>query len=123
MTSAVAEEALILVCARAPKNLELLSGVLTDAGYGVTVAGTVDELDEALGAAKSPDAAFVDMSGLGRDAKPRLERMKAHGPPFVVILPGRLGSAVPQALASGARTALVKPVRVADIVRWAAALT
>ncbi|SFL10968.1 Response regulator receiver domain-containing protein [Halogranum rubrum] len=111
----MAGDALILAVASRSRNLELMRGLLDEAGYRVLTADDVEEFDALLQEADGVSLAVLDIDGFTAEIWARCERLQSLGVP-ILVLAKRLPSGVRQkALSIGARQLLEKPVRKGEL--------
>jgi two-component system, cell cycle response regulator len=113
MTAAAAHPATILVIEDDESNLELVSAVLEQLGYGVTPARSAEEAWELLTAPR-PDAVLADLRLPGQDGLAFARRLKADPetaaiPVLVLTAHGRPEEKA-AALAAGCAEWLTKPL-------------
>jgi DNA-binding response OmpR family regulator len=107
---------LILAVDRNPRNLELLAQFLGREGYGVLPAPTLEDFDRSLGRSEEVGLALVDIAGFDEGIWERCERLRAGGIPFLVLSARQSALVRQESLAHGARSVLVKPLVVAELL-------
>jgi DNA-binding response OmpR family regulator len=106
----------ILVVNRNLHNLDLLDQVLSQVGYVILEAADLSAFDQALAHPERLTLALVDITGFDAEIWARCERLRENGIPLLLIFP-RPSAAVEQAgERHGARSILVKPLVVRDLV-------
>jgi len=103
---------------RLPRNLQLLTEFLGQEGYTTLGAASYEELDTVLSQTEQThiDGALVDIAGYDSGIWTRCEQLRAAKIPFLVVSP-QLSAAIQQAgLAHGARSVMVKPLVVKELI-------
>lgn len=113
---------LILTVASNRRNLELLDGVLTKAGFRTCGVDTLTGLDVALEHASNFALALVDLTGFDASIWERCEQLRQANVPFLVISPRQYADLQRESLRRGARGVLVKPLTVQDLLQLVYAL-
>lgn len=106
---------LLLVGGRA-ENLRVLAGVLESIGYTCIAALGLEGFDAAFEPDGAFDLALVDVTGMDPTVWQRCQRLHDDGVPLLVISPRQSASLQREGLAHGARSVLVKPVVVRELV-------
>lgn len=113
---------LILTVASNPRNLELLDGVLTKAGFRTFRVDTLTGLDAALEHAGDFALALVDLTGFDTSIWERCEQLRRASVPFLIISPRQCADLQRESIQRGARGVLVKPLTVQDLLQLVYAL-
>lgn len=107
---------LILALDYNPKNLELLSQFLGREGYQVLTASSIEEFEQALMHSKEIDLALVDIAGFDRRIWDICDRLRTENIPFFVLSPKQNVAIQQQSLTHGARSILVKPLVIKELL-------
>lgn len=97
------------------RNLELMVGVLTPAGFQVNGFSEVSALLGAL-ATERFDAALLDAAGIGADFADACSGLREHGVPFIVVVGPRGSVDTEQALLQGSAGTLERPLTMRGLV-------
>lgn len=106
----------ILVVDHNRRNLELLAQFLGQAGYPMVLAYDAEEFGLALDRSDEIGLALIDLAGLGRRIWDPCERLRAKGIPLLVISPRQSVAIERESLAHGARSVLIKPLVVKELL-------
>ena len=98
-----------------PRNLELMVGALTPAGFEVNGFSEVSILLSAL-RTEHFDAALLDAAGIGADFADACSGLREHGVPFIVVVGPRGGIDTEQALMQGSTGTLERPLTMRGLV-------
>lgn len=96
------------------RNLELLTQFLGKEGYQVESATSIEEFEQALD--KAIGLALVDISGFDRSIWEWCQQLRERGIPFLVLSPKQSTAIQQESLAHGARSILVKPLVVKELL-------
>lgn len=107
---------LILAVDRNPRNLELLAQFLGQAGYEVLPAASLSAFDQALARAAEIGLALLDIAGFDQSIWQRCERLRGAQIPFLVLSARQSAVLQQESLARGARSVLVKPLVVKELL-------
>ena len=99
-----------------PRNLELLAQFLNQAGYQVISVDNLAAFDAALDHSPQVGLALVDISGFDHSIWLRCERLQKRDIPLLVISSKQSSAIQQESLAHGARSVLVKPLVVRDLL-------
>ena len=112
---------LLLAVDRNYRNLELLAEFLGKEGYQVLTSSSIEEFQQALIRSPEINLALVDIAGFDRRIWELCDRLRIENIPFFVISP-KLSIAIQQeSLTHGARSMLVKPLLIREILGLLAA--
>ena len=100
------------------RNLELLTQQLENAGYETRGVGSLEELDQEIGAGSRIGLALIDLSGFDERIWERCERLRHADVPFVVLTARRSPTIQREGIRHGASTIAVKPLRVPDLLEF-----
>jgi DNA-binding response OmpR family regulator len=106
----------ILLLNHLPRNLELLAEFLGKAGYASIRARTYEEFDQALSQGSSIQGALVDIAGFDIAIWRRCEQLQVARIPFLVVSPQQSAAIQQAGVSHGARSVLVKPLVVKDLI-------
>jgi DNA-binding response OmpR family regulator len=106
----------ILVVNRNPQNLFLLNRVLDEAGYATLEAADLDAFDRALAQSEDLILALVDITGFDAEIWERCERLCENGVPLLLVAPRQSATVEEAGERHGARSVLVKPLAVKELV-------
>ena len=106
----------ILLVNRNPHNLELLERVLDEAGYGTLEIADLDAFDRALDQPERLTLALVDITGFDAAIWARCERLREHGISLLLVAPRQSAAVAEAGERHGARSVLVKPLIVRELV-------
>ena len=110
----MSEKPLILTVGSNSRNLELLNQFLNKEGYETIGVSNLEELDRQLrefSEIKSEiKLVMLDIAGFDRTIWERCEQLQNQQIPFLVISPKQSTTIQLQSLAHGARSMLVKPL-------------
>lgn len=112
----MADECFILAVDRNRRNLELLAQFLNKEGYSTLSATSVEEFNQALEKAETIGLVLVDISGFDRKIWDYCERLRDAEIPFLVLSPRQSVAIHQESLAHGARSMLVKPLVVKELL-------
>lgn len=103
---------LILAVNHNRRNLDLLKQFLSEDGYRIVAASSLEELGEALSAEQHIELALVDISGFNSDIWRHCEHMRIRHLPYLVMVSRKEAAGIlHQGYSHGARYVLVKPMR------------
>ncbi len=107
---------LLLAVDRNHKNLELLAQFLGREGYQVLAVSSIEEFEQALMHSKEINLALVDIAGFDSQIWELCDRLRTENIPFFVISP-KLNIAIQQqSLTHGAKSMLVKPLVIKQLL-------
>lgn len=98
-----------------PRNLELIVGALTPAGFEVKGYSEVSILVSAL-RTEHFDAALLDAAGIGADFPDACSGLREHSVPFIVVVGPRSAIDTEQALTQGSTGTLERPLTMRGLV-------
>lgn len=110
------ESPLILAVDRNQRNLELLAQFLGKEGYQVFKANNLEAFGEALTNVQDIDLAMVDIAGFDCRIWEYCQRLRDDKVPFFVLSPKQSTALQNESLARGARSVLVKPLVVKELL-------
>ncbi|HEX6543000.1 MAG TPA: hypothetical protein VF040_14675 [Ktedonobacterales bacterium] len=106
----------ILLVSHLPRNLQLLAEFLEKEGYTTLSASSYGEFDRLLDQRLPIHGALVDIAGFNADIWMRCERLRAASIPFLVVSPQQSAAIQRAGLAHGARSVMVKPLVVKELI-------
>ncbi len=106
----------ILLVNHLPRNLQLLAEFLGKEGYTTVSASTYEELDQVLRQHTPIHGALVDIAGYDARIWMRCEELRAAKIPFLVVSPQQSAAIQQAGLAHGARSVMVKPLVVKELI-------
>lgn len=109
---------LILTVDRNRRNLELLAQFLDKEGYQSFGVSSIDEFEQALTQATEIALVLVDIAGFDSQIWKLCEQVRDQQIPFLVISPRQSTAIQQESVASGARSMLVKPLVVKELLRF-----
>jgi DNA-binding response OmpR family regulator len=101
---------MILLVERNAANRRLLRQVLEKEGYGVSEAGSVQEMEKVLGEGLPLRLALIDLAGLDTGIWPLCDELRKRNVPFFVLSPRQSRQVEAASYAHGARGVMVKPL-------------
>lgn len=107
---------LILLVNSNQRNLELLTSFLSNEGYCISTARSLEELDRHLSALPSIGLTLLDISGFASSIWERCEYLRNKKIPFIVISPKQSTTIQQASLTYGARGVMVKPLGVKNLL-------
>ena len=110
------ERRLILAVDRNPRNLELLAQFLGKEGYAILGAASLSAFDQALARCGEIGLALLDIAGFDHSIWERCERLRGAHIPFLVLSARQSAGIQQESLARGARSVLVKPLVVKELL-------
>ncbi|HEY9669636.1 MAG TPA: response regulator [Coleofasciculaceae cyanobacterium] len=110
------ETLIILAVDRNQRNLELLAQFLGKEGYQVLKANSLEEFHQSLTNLQDIDLAMVDIAGFDRRIWDYCQRLRDQKVPFFVLSPKQSTALQNESLARGARSVLVKPLVVKELL-------
>lgn len=110
------ENPLILAVDRNQRNLELLAQFLGKEGYQVLNVSSLEAFEQALTNLQDIDVAMVDISGFDRRIWDGCQRLREEKIPFFVLSPKQSTALQNESLAHGARSVLIKPLVVKELL-------
>lgn len=110
------QKPLILTVDRNRRNVELLTQFLGKEGYQSLGATSLEELEQVLVDSVNIKLVVVDIAGFDRNIWNLCERLRDEQIPFLVISPRQSAAIEQESLAHGARTMLVKPLVVKELL-------
>lgn len=108
---------MILAVDRNQRNLDLLTQFLQAEGFQILTANTLEAVEQLLSQSHSIQVALVDISGFDRTIWNYCEQLRLAHIPFLVLSPRQSAQLQQQSLAYGARSVLVKPLVIKELVR------
>jgi len=111
----MADKPVILTLDHNRRNLELLAGVLTRAGYTPLPVGSLEEVDCVLGVERVA-LALLDVAGFGQPLWERCARLHQERVPFLVLASRPSLVLEQQSRARGAWGVLAKPLGVQQLL-------
>jgi len=112
----MSDQPLILAVDHNRRNLELLTQFLEREDYRARGATSLEELDQVLDGTEEIALALLDLAGFDRSIWERCERLRKAEIPFLVISPQQSAAVQQESLAHGARSVLVKPLAVKELL-------
>jgi DNA-binding response OmpR family regulator len=111
---------LILTVDRNRRNLVLLAQFLDKDGYQSFGATSIEEFEQALSRAAEAEIALVlvDISGFDSQIWKLCEWLRDEQIPFLVISPRQSAAIQQESVTYGARSMLVKPLVVKELLRF-----
>ena len=110
------ENSIILAVDRNHRNLELLAQFLNKEGYQTIAADSFEEVAQAISQPARIGMALVDISGFDRRIWDCCEQLRNHQIPFLILSPKQSVAIQHESLCHGARSMLVKPLIVRDLL-------
>lgn len=107
---------LILAVDRNQRNLELLAQFLNNEGYQMLAANSLEDVARAIGQPARIGMALVDISGFDRRIWDCCEQLRNRQIPFLILSPKQSAAIQHESLCCGARSILVKPLIVKDLL-------
>ncbi len=107
---------MILAIDRNQRNLELLTQFLQAEGFQILTANSLETVEHLLSQSHPIQVALVDISGFDRTIWHYCEQLRLAHIPFLVLSPRQSAQLQQQSLASGARSMLVKPLVIKELV-------
>ena len=107
---------IILAVDRNQRNLELLSQFLNKEGYQTIAADSFEEVVKAIDLPDKIGMALVDISGFDRRIWDCCEQLRNHQIPFLILSPKQSAAIQHESFSRGARSMLVKPLIVRDLL-------
>lgn len=110
------ENPLILAVDKNQRNLELLAQFLGKEGYQVITANSLEAFEQAVASVEEIDLAMIDIAGFDRKIWDCCRRLREDKIPFFVLSPKQSTALQNESLAHGARSMLVKPLVVKELL-------
>jgi DNA-binding response OmpR family regulator len=107
---------IILAVDRNQRNLELLAQFLNKEGYQTIAADSLEEFARAIDLPDIIGIALVDISGFDRRIWDCCEQLRNHQIPFLILSPKQSAALQHESFSRGARSILVKPLIVRDLL-------
>ncbi|MCC3409933.1 MAG: response regulator transcription factor [Microcoleus sp. PH2017_10_PVI_O_A] len=107
---------IILAVDRNQRNLQLLAQFLNKEGYHTIAADSFEEFARAIGEPARIGMALVDISGFDPRIWDCCEQLRNHQIPFLILSPRQSAAIGRESLSRGARSMLVKPLIVRDLL-------
>lgn len=107
---------LILAVDRNHKNVELLTQFLGREGYQVLAVSSIEEFEQALMHSEEIDLALVDIAGFDRRIWEVCDRLRTENIPFFVLSHKQNVAIQQESLTHGARSMLVKPLVIKELL-------
>lgn len=98
------------------RNLELLAQFLSKEGYSTLGASSLEEFEQMLTGETKIGLVLLDISGFDRRIWDCCERLREQKIPFMVLSPRQSAAIQQESLAHGARSMLVKPLMVKELL-------
>lgn len=108
---------LILAVDSNRRNVELLGQFLSKEGYQVISANDLQEFEQALNEPAEISLALVDIAGFNRQIWELCQQLQARSIPFLIISPRQSATLQQESLEHGARSMLVKPLVIRELLR------
>lgn len=112
------QKPLILTVDRNCCNLELLAQFLGKKGYQSLGATSLKEFEQALTSEANINLVLIDIAGFDHNIWNLCERLRDEQIPFLVISPRQSAAIQQESLAHGARSMLVKPLVLKELLRF-----
>ncbi len=109
---------LILTVDRNRRNLGLLAQFLDKDGYQSFGATSIEEFEQALSRAAEIKLVLVDISGFDSQIWKLCEWLRDEQIPFLIISPRQSAAIEQESVTYGARSMLVKPLVVKELLRF-----
>lgn len=109
---------LILTVDRNRRNLELLAQFLDKQGYQSFGATSIEEFEQALTKTAEIALVLVDISGFDSHIWKLCELLRNEQIPFLVVSPRQSTAIHQESIAYGARSMLVKPLVIKELLRF-----
>lgn len=106
----------ILAVDKNRRNLELLAQFLGKEGFQVESASSIEEFAQTLTRAEAIELALVDISGFDRSIWDCCQQLREREIPFLVLSPRQSAAIQQESFAQGARSMLVKPLVVKELL-------
>lgn len=110
------ENPVILAVDKNQRNLELLAQFLGKEGYQVMKANSLEALEQALKSVEEIDLAMIDIAGFDRRIWNCCQHLREQKIPFFILSPKQSTALQNESLAYGARSMLVKPLVVKELL-------
>lgn len=107
---------LIIAVDRNHKNLELLTQFLGREGYQVVALRSIEQFEQALIDLKKIDLAMVDIALFDRRIWKVCDRLRSENIPFFILSHQQNVAIQQQSLTHGARSMLVKPLVIKELL-------
>ncbi|WP_293125154.1 response regulator [Microcoleus sp. bin38.metabat.b11b12b14.051] len=107
---------IILAVDRNQRNLELVAQFLHKEGYQTLGACSLEDVARAIGEPARIGMALVDISGFDRQIWDCCEQLRNHQIPFLILSPKQSAAIQHESFSRGARSMLVKPLIVKDLL-------
>jgi DNA-binding response OmpR family regulator len=107
---------LILTVDHNQRNQELLAQFLGKAGYQTIGVSTLEQLDTTINDSPTIGLALVDISGFDRSIWQHCEQLRTKNIPLLVLSPRYTATLQQESLAHGARSMLIKPLVVKELL-------
>ncbi|VEP16645.1 Response regulator receiver protein [Hyella patelloides LEGE 07179] len=112
----MSEPIVFLVLSFKKRNRELLSQVLVQADYQVIAVGNYEELEQALFHSGTVNLGLIDLAVCDRRIGSYCEQLQAADIPFFAFTPQYNPVVEQDSLAHGARSVLVKPLVIKNLL-------
>src|SRR2546430_1284352 len=109
-------QSFILTVDHNPRNLELLSQFLGQAGYQTILATGMEEFDQAMASGEEIELALVDIAGFDSRIWECCKRLRDRNIPLLIISPKQSAAIQQTSLAHGAQSVLIKPLVVRELL-------
>lgn len=106
----------ILLVSHLPRNLQLLSDLLTKEGYVILTAASYEEFDHVLNGTQAIAGGLVDIAGFDGQIWARCEHLRAIGIPFLIFSPRQSTAIQQSSLSHGAKGVMVKPLIMKELI-------
>ncbi len=107
---------MILIVEHNRRNTELVTGFLTDNGFEVISASTMEELDKHLEDPGSIKLALIDLAGFDLHIWERSELLRREHIPFLIISAQKSPGRNISSLGKGEHAVLLKPLVVKELL-------
>lgn len=107
----------ILIVEHNRRNIELITEFLSNDGYEVMSAATMEELDVLLKTPRIIGLAIIDLVGFDNSIWNRSEILRTEEIPFILVSPRKISS-----LGRGERSVLLKPLVVKEMLSLVGAI-
>jgi DNA-binding response OmpR family regulator len=109
-------QSFILTVDHNPRNLELLSQFLDQAGYQTMLAASMEEFDQAMARGEEIELALVDIAGFDSRIWRCCEKLRDRNIPLLIISPRQSAAIQETSIAHGAQSVLIKPLAVKELL-------
>ncbi len=106
----------LLIVGSNQRNQELLTQFITREGFNAICATCITDFDSKISDSKNISMALIDISGFDRTIWQYCEQLREKGIPLLVISPRESAAITQEGIAHGARSVLVKPLVVKELL-------